>query len=237
MKRFILTLALLCSAFAPLAAQTPPDPRSVPAAQRLPTLVARIKAEQQKLKTLEARFVQVQENSLLAAPETSAGRFSYSAPDKVRWEYEKPNPITVVIRGEEMTTWYRDLKRAELVKIGRYSNQVFKYLGASGNMQTLLEYFDVKLGSSAKPGEPFRMELTPRFQRIGKRLKSMTLWIDDASYLPVRLRYVEPDGDSVEYRFEDLKRNNRIPEDRYVLQLPKGVETKVVNLGERESKP
>jgi outer membrane lipoprotein-sorting protein len=237
MKRFILTLALLCSALAPLAAQTPPDPRSVPAAQRLPTLVARVKAEQLKLKTLEARFVQVQENSLLAAPETSGGRFSYSAPDKVRWEYEKPNPITVVIRGEEMTTWYRDLKRAELVKIGRYSNQVFKYMGASGNMQALLEYFDVKLGSSVKPGEPYRMELTPRFQRIGKRLKSMTLWIDDTSFLPVRLRYVEPDGDSVEYRFEDLKKNSRIPEDRYVLQLPKGVETKVVNLGERESKP
>ncbi|HYU32309.1 MAG TPA: outer membrane lipoprotein carrier protein LolA [Thermoanaerobaculia bacterium] len=241
MKRLTLTFVLLSFALPALAAPraaAPGDPRTAPATQRLHVLVERVKTEQKKLTTLEARFVQLQESSLLAAPEKATGHFSYSAPDKVRWEYEAPNPISVVIRGEEMTTWYHDLQRADLIKIGRYSNQVFKYLGASGNMQTLLEYFDVRLGTSSKQGEPYRMELTPRFQRIAKRLKSMTLWIDDATFLPVRLRYVEADGDTTEYRFEDLKRNGRIPEDRYVLQLPKGVQTRVVDLGhESKSKP
>jgi len=240
MKPGTLTLALLTLALPSLAAAAAPaprDPRAVPAAERLTVLVERVKAEQQKLKTLEARFVQVQESSLLAAPERATGHFSYTAPDRVRWEYETPNPISVVIRGEQMTTWYRDLKRAELIKIGRYSNQVFKYLGASGNMQTLLEYFDVRLTASAK-GQPYKLELTPRFQRIAKRLKAMTLWIDDASFLPVHLRYVEADGDTIEYVFENLKKNGGIPEDRYVLQIPKGVETRVIDLGrEQPSKP
>lgn len=243
-KRFTLTLSLALLSFAlpafsaPAAPAAQRDPRTVSADQRLPVLIERVKAEQQKLKTLEARFVQVQESSLLAAPEKATGRFSYTAPDRVRWEYESPNPISVVVRGEEMTTWYRDLRRAEKIKIGRYSNQVFKYLGASGNMQTLVEYFDARLATSSKKGEPYRLELTPRFQRIAKRLKSMTLWIDDATFLPVRLRYVEADGDTIEYRFENLQRNGRIPEDRYVLQLPKGVETRVVDLGrEPQSKP
>ena len=79
----------------------------------------------------------------------------------------------------------------DVLEIGRYSNQVFKYLGASGNMETLVEYFTVRLSAPPKPGVPFQMELIPRFSRISKRLKSMTLWIYDASYLPVRLRYVE----------------------------------------------
>ena len=244
MKRRTFTLALLSlvvSALAPWGAwgaAAPRDPRNVPAGERLPVLVERVKAEQQNLKTLEARFVQIQESSLLAAPEKATGQLSYTAPDRVRWEYESPNPISVVIRGEQMTTWYRDLKRAELIRIGRYSNQVFKYLGASGDMKTLLEYFDVKLGTSSKKGEPYRLELTPRFQRISRRLKAMTLWIDDSTFLPVRLRYVEPDGDTTEYRFEGLKKNGRIPEERYVLQIPKGVETKVVDLGrEPQSKP
>jgi outer membrane lipoprotein-sorting protein len=104
-------------------------------------------------------------------------------------------------------------------------------------MQSLLEYFDARLVTSNVKGEPYRLELTPRFQRIAKRLKSMTLWIDDTTFLPVRLRYAEADGDTMEYRFEDLKQNGRIPEDRYVLQLPKGVETRVVDLGESKSKP
>jgi outer membrane lipoprotein-sorting protein len=244
MKRRTLTLALLSLALPAMSlpgawgAPAVRDPRTVSAGERLPVLVERVKAEQQKLKTLEARFVQVQESSLLAAPEKATGHFSYTAPDRVRWEYESPNPISVVVRGEQMTTWYHDLKRAELIKIGRYSNQVFKYLGASGNMKSLLEYFDVRLGTSSTKGEPYRLELTPRFQRIAKRLKSMTLWIDDVTFLPVHRRYVEADGDTIEYRFEGLKRNGRIPEDRYVLQLPKGVETRVVDLGrESKSKP
>ncbi|HKH46498.1 MAG TPA: outer membrane lipoprotein carrier protein LolA [Thermoanaerobaculia bacterium] len=237
MKRLIFIFALLSFALPAMSAPALRDPRTAPANQRLQVLVERVKAEQQKLKTLEARFVQLQESSLLAAPEKATGHFSYSAPDRVRWEYEAPNAISVVVRGEQMTTWYHDLKRADLIKIGRYSNQVFKYLGASGNMQSLLEYFDAKLATSSTKGEPYRLELTPRFQRIAKRLKSMTLWIDDTTFLPVRLRYVEADGDTMEYRFEDLKRNGRIPEDRYVLQLPKGVETRVVDLGESKSKP
>lgn len=246
-RRTLITLALLSFVLPVLSAQgawgapaAPAlrDPRTVSAGERLPALVERVKAEQQKLKTLEARFVQTQESSLLAAPEKATGHFSYTAPDRVRWEYESPNPISVVIHGEQMTTWYRDLQRAELIKIGRYSNQIFKYLGASGDMKTLLEYFDVRLGTSSKHGEPYRLELTPRFQRIARRLKSMTLWIDDATFLPIHLRYVEADGDTTEYRFEDLKRNGRIPEDRYVLQIPKGVETRVVDLGrESKSKP
>jgi outer membrane lipoprotein carrier protein len=244
MKRPILTctfllLSSVLSAFsASGASAAPADPRTAPADQRLQALVERVKTEQQKLKTLEARFVQTQESSLLAAPEKSTGNFSYTAPDRVRWEYETPNPISVVVRGEDMTTWYHDLKRADLIKIGRYSNQVFKYLGASGDMKTLLEYFDAKLGTSSKKGEPYRLELTPRFQRIAKRLKMMTLWIDDSTFLPVRLRYVEADGDTTEYRFEGLKKNGRIPEDRYVLQIPKEVQTRVVDLGrDSKSKP
>lgn len=233
-------LALLVRALPSLAAPAaaaPPDPKSpkLTGNQRLEALIERIKIEQQRLKTLEAKFEQRQESSLLAAPETSTGVFSYAAPDRVRWEYQSPNPISVVIKGDQMTTWYRDLKRAEMLKVGRYSNQVFKYLGASGSMKSLLEYFTVTLGTSPKKGEPVRLDLVPRYQRIAKRLKSMTVWIDDEIYMPVRLRYVEADGDVTEYKFIGLKRNGNIPADRFVLQIPKGVETRVIDLGREGS--
>lgn len=231
---FALLAVLLAGAAPVLAAGAPPDPKSprLQGNQRLDALLQRIRFEQQRLKTLEARFEQHQESSLLAAPEKSTGVFSYAAPDRVRWEYQTPNPISVVIQGDQMTTWYRDQKRAEMLKVGRYSNQVFKYLGASGSLKTLLDYFTVTLGTSQKKGEPFRLELVPRYQRIARRLKSMTIWIDDEIYMPARLRYVEADGDVTEYRFLDMKRNTNIPADRFVLKLPKGVETKVIDLGQ-----
>lgn len=240
MKRFtvpFVAVALLVLA-APVLAQKPlPDPSApgLSGTQRLQTLLDRVRLEQQKLKTLEARFVQQQESSMLAAPEESTGVFSYAAPDRVRWEYQKPSPITVVIQGDQMTTWYRDLRRADLVKVGRYSNQVLKYLGASGNMQTLLDYFTVKLSMPGKKGDPYRMELVPRYARIAKRLKSMTLWIDSELFFPTRMRYIEADGDTTNYEFRDLKRNAPIPAERFVLKLPKEVQTRTIDLGQGDN--
>jgi len=240
MKKSAAALAVLLlavPAFAAGKSQGPPDPLAagLTGPQRLQALVDRVRLEQSQLKTLEARFTQQQENSMLAAPEESKGTFSYRAPDKVRWEYTSPNPITVVIRGDEMTTWYRDLKRAETLKVGRYSSQVFKYLGASGSLQTLLEYFTVRLKLPEKKGEPYRLEMDPKYARISKRLKSMTLWIDDQTFFPERLKYVQADGDTVEYQFTDMKRNAPIPDDRFVLKLPPGISTRVLSLGQEGS--
>jgi outer membrane lipoprotein carrier protein len=233
MKR--LPLALLMSLLlspAAWAADKRPDPLApgLSGFDSLKALLERVRVEQKSLKTMEARFVQKQESSLLAKPEESTGTFSYAAPNRVRWEYTSPNPISVVIAGEEMTTWYRDLKRADKLKIGRYSNQVFKYLGASGSLQTLLDYFRVNYTRPAKKGDPYRLEMIPKFERITRRLKGMTLWIDGERFLPTRLRYIEAGGDTVEYAFKDVKINSAIPNDRFVLKLPEGVETRVIDL-------
>src|SRR5258706_3606013 len=95
---------LLALAVAPLSAAAPPLPNPLATGltgpQRLDALVERVKIEQRKLKTLEASFVQQQESSLLAEPETSKGTFSYAAPDRVRWEYLSPSPISVLVKGD-----------------------------------------------------------------------------------------------------------------------------------------
>jgi outer membrane lipoprotein carrier protein len=238
----LFALLLAAPALVQARDQAPPDPMAagLTGPQRLTALVDRVRYEQQHLKTLEARFTQQQENSMLAAPEASKGTFSYAAPDKVRWEYTSPSPITVVIRGDEMTTWYRDLKKAETLKVGRYSSQVFKYLGASGSLQTLLEYFTVRLKLPEKKGDDYRLQLDPKSARIAKRLKSMTLWIDAENFFPSHLKYVEGAGNSVEYQFSDMKRNAPIPADRFVLKLPPGVSTRTVDLsreGSTKGKP
>ena len=214
-----------------------PDPMApgLDGVQRLAALIDRVKLEQKGLKTLQAQFVQHQQSELLVAPEESSGTFSFAAPDKVRWEYKAPNPISVVIAGDEMTTWYRDLKRADKLKVGRYSSQVFKYLGASGSMQSLIDYFRVALKLPGTAGEAYRLELTPKYARIAKRLKGMTLWIDAKSFVPVHLKYTEADGDTTEYEFKDVQVNAPLPGDRFVLTLPPGVETRVIDLDRGKS--
>ncbi len=227
-------LALLLAPAAGAAARpaaAPPDPEApgLTTSARLSGLIARVKWEQERLETLEADFVQERSSEFLAHPEVSRGRFSYSSPDRVRWEYLDPTPISMVIHGDEMVTWFRDLGRAEKVKVGRVSSQVFRYLNATGSLESLMGYFAVSFAPPAA-AEPYRLELAPRYARIAKRLAAMTLWVDRRLYLPVRVRYVEPNGDTTDYRFENLSPNRPIPRERFELALPEGVPVKVVDL-------
>lgn len=230
----------LCFALAPAGlrgeAEKAPDPEApgLTLAQRSEALVERIRFEQKHLTSLEADFVQDRVSEFLAAPEESRGSFAYQAPDLVRWDYLSPKPVSLVIREDEMLTWYRDLGKAEKVKVGRASSQVFRYLNASGSLDTLMKYFAVTFAfppaGTAGAKEPYRLDLAPRFARIRKRLAAMSLWIDRELYLPVRVRYVEANGDTTEYRFDRLRRNGAIPAARFELAIPKEVEIRVVDL-------
>lgn len=234
-------LALMAPAAALAAEERVPDPEApgLTLAQRSEALVDRIRYEQKRLRTLEAEFVQNRVSEFLALPEESKGAFSYSAPDLVRWDYLSPKPVSMVIREEEMLTWYKDLGKAQKVKVGRASSQVFRYLNASGSLDTLMKYFAVTFAfPSAGASEPYRLDLSPRFARIRKRLAAMSLWIDRKLFLPVRVRYVEANGDTTEYHFEHLRSNVEIPLSRFELAIPKEVEIQVVDLDRgRDAKP
>jgi outer membrane lipoprotein-sorting protein len=234
--RFAALLAASLLVLAPAAAAerepaAAPDPEApgLGLAQRLEALVERVRYEQKRVTTLEAEFVQEKASEFLTAPETSRGTISFASPDRVRWEYRTPKPISLVIRDEEMLTWYRDLGRAERVKVGRLSSQVLQYMNASLSLESLLHYFQATASFPPAP-QPYKLELVPRFARVARRLASMTLWIDRGLFLPVRVRYVEPNGDVTEYRLDDLRLNRPIPSARFELELPAGVEVREIDL-------
>lgn len=228
----LLVLALVVPANAGAAVEAKPDPLApdLTLRERLDALVERVKMEQQGISTMEADFIQDKVSSMLLEPERSRGVFSYRAPESVRWEYRSPNPIVVLINGDELVTWYRDLRTAERVTVKRYSEQVFKYLGASGSLDTLMEYFELSVEFPETRSEPYHLLLTPRYPRIERRLKSMELWVDGQSFLPVRLTYEEPSGDHTSYQFLNLRINDAIPEERFELDLPPDTTVREVEL-------
>ena len=220
------------------AAATAPDPDApgLTTSQRLDRLIERIKWEQGRLKTMEATFVQNKVSALLIKPEQATGHFAYQAPDKVRWDFDKPNSTTVVVNEEEMITWYRDLKRAERVDVGKQADRVMQYLSASNSLESLQRYFSLKVSFPKDPKEPYRLEMTPRFARVAKRIKSMTVQLDRAGYWPTYVQYVEPDGDSTELRFEHVKLNGPIAAATFKVDLPKDVEVRKIDLGSKTGK-
>jgi outer membrane lipoprotein-sorting protein len=216
------------------ARQDPTDPlgSGLTPSQRLEALLERMRSRHEALDSLEAEFVQSKESMMFLEPSVASGVFSYAAPDSVRWEYEQPDPISLLITDGRMTTWYRDLGRAETSGVEGHSQRIMQYMGASTSVDTLVEYFDVSLSLPKEPGGAFRLHLTPRFKRVEKRVRDLEVWIDSELYLPLRLRFVEGDGDVTEYEFSNLRLNQELPEGRFTLEIPDQVEMRSMDLGD-----
>jgi outer membrane lipoprotein carrier protein len=195
-------------------------------AERLQKLLDQVNESQSSIRTLHADFTENKDSSLMLEPLRASGEFFYQAPDKVRWEYRAPEPMTLLIQDDELTTWYRDLHEARRTKIGRQSQQVFKYLGMGSSVDNLLEYFDVGLGLPKRSGDPYRLVLTPRYKRVAKRIARLTVWIDSTHHLPTRFLYEEPDGDRTQYEFENLRLNQPFETDPFKLDLPGDVKVR-----------
>lgn len=225
--------AFLGVACASLAAGDPPDPDApgLTTSQRFEALMARITYEQERLRTLEARFVQRKESELLLEPEEIRGTFSFEAPEKMRWDYEAPADMVVLVRGGEVLTWYRGLGRVERLDVGRQGDQVLRFLGAGASLETLQRYFTISATFPADASEPYLLRLEPSTSRVARRVRSMTLRLDRQLLVPVYVRYDEPGGGVTELRFEDVRVNAVLPDDRFELELPEGVDERVVGLG------
>ena len=203
--------------------------------ERLNVLVERVKLEQNHVTTMSAKFRQEKTSAMLLEPATDLGLFYYRAPDQVRWEYEQPESMLVVINGEELVTYYVEQGVAERAAIGDISEQVFKYLGASGSLDKLAEFFEVTAYFPENAGDPYHLVLEPRYSRIERRLLGMEIWIDPENFQPTQFKYLQPGGDETLYRFDDLALNEDLADTLFEVELPEGVSVKTVDLGKREN--
>lgn len=227
----IVCTGALLSGVSSLAQEGKPDPRQegLGPTERVDALLERVRLEQAEIKSLQADFVQNKQSAMLVEPVEAHGDFAFSAtPDRVRWDYMTPNPISILIINEEMTTWYRDIQQAERVSVGSQTQRVLKYLGAGSSMDDLLQYFELTMTVPVDTSEPYVFDLAPRFDKVAKRLQGMTVWVHPEYFLPTRLRYIEADGDVTELRFENMRINQGVPDEHFKLKLPTTVEVRRV---------
>jgi outer membrane lipoprotein-sorting protein len=226
-------LAALAAWAAPGFGADLPDParQDLTDGQRLEALLQRVRLEQQSMKTLAGRFRLLQESDLLLEPRESKGEFLFRAPDTVRWDYETPDAMTVLVRKGRMTTWYRDLKRAEVAEIGKAADRLVRVMNAASALDDLLDSFDARVRFGSDTSQPYWVELLPKYKRIAKRMRSVTLWIDRDRFTPVRIRLEGADGEVTDFTFEEIRVNPQIPLESFELKLPPEVAVTTVQLG------
>lgn len=216
----------------PEAPAAPPDPAAegIDLRERMSRLVERVKYEQNRIVTLQARLVQHETSELLLEPEESSGWFRYRPPEEVRWEIVEPKPMVMTVRGDVATTWYEDLGTAKVAEVGRLSEQVLTYLGPAGNLETLMQYFTVQVEFPEAEGDPYYLHLTADYRRVEKYAKTIDIWIDPETFLPRRFKVVHVSGDERLIELEDMVLNEQIDDEEFILSLPDDVEVTKVDL-------
>lgn len=103
----------------------------------------------------------------------------------------------------------------------------FLVLGFGGRGHDLQKSFDVKYaGTETIDGIPtFKLELTPKTQRVKNMFETITLWIDQARGVSVQQKFVEPSGDYRLASYRNIKINEKLPD---VFKLKTTGKTKVV---------
>ncbi len=192
---------------------------------QLRELLARFNETQQATRSLTASFTERKNLSLLAKPLISNGTFLYSRPTRIKWEYAEPEPRVFLITEDHFVAYYPAQKKAEEVPLGKLAGRrVFRVFGIGQTAEDLEKFFDISLADPGAEKGTFMMVLTPKRRRVKDRLQLVRFWVDEKTYLPRQLEYVESDGDSTLLTFSNIRVNPEITEARFSVEIPKDVQ-------------
>ena len=200
------------------------SPAQPPADQMLARILEHFDQAQRETNTMVAGFTETKNLKLLAKPVVSRGEFFYNRPNQVRWEYLEPDHKVFIITEDMYIAYYPGLKRAEEVPIKKFvGKRLFRFLGVGQSIEELGKYYDFKLAPRSDIKGTHLLLLTPSKKRVRERVAEMKIWVDDTTFLPRQLQYVESDGDSTLLAFHDIRVNVEVAEQRFHIDLPPDV--------------
>ncbi len=230
MRKLIFLLCAVTIAAFGLTAATPPADLidSLEGSAKLDALLARVAEQQRSLQSLSADFVQLKRSELLLEEVESRGEFFFQAPDKVRWDYRKPDEMVVVFFEDTVTTYHPEQSRAELLKISKKQRRFVRVLAGTQPLDDLMSNFDMRF-VDREGDDHYYLTLRPTSAMVKKKLHSVEIEIDRELFLPVIIEYNEADGDTTRYEFRNLVLNPPIDDSQFRLQFGAGVKLQTID--------
>ena len=190
------------------------------AAERLATILTGFDTAQANTDTLTAEFRETKILMMLREPVESSGSFYFSKPHRVKWEYREPETKIYLLTEDTALAYYPAQKRAEKKNIQKYSAKLFRAFGIGQTTDELSKYYDIHLAPGSDRDGTYLLILLPKKRRLQKLFETLRMWIDQDTFLPVQMEYLEPDGDSTLLRFDSMQVNREIQSSRYQIDLP-----------------
>ncbi|HXC16957.1 MAG TPA: outer membrane lipoprotein carrier protein LolA [Holophagaceae bacterium] len=202
--------------FCPPALQAPsPQPT-------LQEVVERFDAAQAAVQTLETPFTLTTKRALLKTPTTTKGTLYLQGSEFAHFTFAPPEDLILHLTPKELVSYSPSAGQGERLKVGHIIHANRKFLGLGQKLSYLSQYFEIALGSSSEVPGTWFLALSPKTLGMKRRMQVIDLWVDQKTWLPRRVLWVERGGDSWQLDLGTLKINQPLPAAVTGFQVPEG---------------
>ena len=200
---------------------------SVPASQTDPTVDAIVAGIEKRYNVpgFSADFDQESILKAMAVTDTASGVVMVRQPGRMRWEYQVPDPQTIITDGDDLWV-YRPRENQVLVGKAPALFGGGKGAGFLSNIQTIGDNFEITTEPAQDAGR-YRLKLVPK--RSSADLMAIELEIDKTTFDLVRIITFNVYGDETRIELNNVDFDKVPPESRFRFDVPAGADVVQMN--------
>ena len=157
---------------------------------------------------------------------TETGQIFVRHDQKMRIDFTKPEPRTILRTGDLLFIYNPKLNRVEEYDLGKNRAMVDQYvrLGFGTRSEDLRKsYLVTALGEEELDHrKTVHLELTPKSDAVRAQIVKIEMWVDEASWLPIQQKFFETgSGDYILFHYTNMMKNLKIAESKFKQDWPR----------------
>jgi outer membrane lipoprotein-sorting protein len=182
----------------------------------------------QDFHTLSADIEHIKYTAVVKDTSTETGQIFVRRDEKMRIDFQKPDPRTILRTGDSLYIFTPKINRVEEYNIGKHRAYADQYLalGFGTKGESLKKNYVVTLiGEEEFDGrKTVVLELTPKSDQARSQISRIRMWIDEASWLPVQQKFFETSTDDYFLsHYTHLMKNLKVGDAKFKPDWPKSV--------------
>ncbi len=191
-------------------------------------VLAMLDKSAQDFHTLTADIEHIKYTAVVKDSSTESGQIFVRRDDKMRIDFLKPDPRTILRSGDSLFVFTPKINRVEEYNIGKHRSVADQYLalGFGTKGETLKKNYIVTLIGEEEfdNRKTVVLELTPKSDQARAQISRIRMWIDEASWLPVQQKFFETGSDDYFLsHYTHVMKNLKLGDGKFKPDWPKSV--------------
>lgn len=169
-------------------------------------IINEINTSAQSIRTLQCKFEQTKELSIMDDKMVSKGTMAFARPGKLSWHYTSPYDYNFIIADDKVHISKGKSRNSIDLKSSQTFQSIAKMIAGSitGKCLTQAQDFDVKILANE---HVYVAHLTPKDKHLKKMFTTIRLTFNRASRTMDSVEMTEANGDATSIVFKDVKQN------------------------------